>query len=461
MTLTLRYTAVSHRGLIRSGNQDSVYSGPNFFAVADGMGGMAAGDIASQVVIEVMSSLDTKSVGEDLTADLADAVGDANGRLRAMVEENPQMEGMGTTLTAFLFSGGSLGMVHIGDSRAYRLRGERLDQITKDDTYVQMLVDEGQLSPEDAETHPQRSLLLRALGSHEVEPTFAMLEAVPQDRYLVCSDGLSGVVSDETLEQTLNEVSDLGEAADRLLQLALRGGGPDNITVLVADVVDDGSGNVEPIVAGAAAAGREEDSSPDPTSAAARAAATAHNSSQEEPAEVADSSDAAARRDDGPMQASSVKRRLGWYALTVLLLVSILVSGGYLLYQNQYYVGVDDNDEVAIFKGFRGEVLGLSLSQLEARSGRSVDDLTPDVQRTVEEGIIVDDLEAAQAKMDEVTGDEAMLLPLCDTGQTPDDDEETSTPGDDEDDEEEEDDPSPDASPEPTAQPGVDCRTAE
>lgn len=208
MTLTLRYAAISDRGLIRSGNQDSVYAGPRLIAVADGMGGMAAGDIASSIVIGALAPLDDDVPRGELTSTLADAVEESNARIREMVEEHPEMEGMGTTLTAFLFSGSLLGMAHVGDSRAYRLRDSTLLQLTKDDTYVQMLVDDGRITADEAESHPQRSLLLRALGSNEVETTFATLEAASGDRYLLCSDGLSGVVSDETIAETLRDVAD-------------------------------------------------------------------------------------------------------------------------------------------------------------------------------------------------------------------------------------------------------------
>jgi len=453
MTLTLRYAAVSDRGLIRSGNQDSVYAGPRLIAVADGMGGMAAGDLASSIVIGALSVLDEDVPRGDLTAALAGAVEDANARIRTTVEENPQMEGMGTTLTGFLFSGSTLGMVHIGDSRAYRLRGGELVQVTKDDTYVQMLVDEGQLSPEDAETHPQRSLLLRALGSNEVEPTFASLEAVPGDRYLLCSDGLSGVVSDETIADVLRQVPDPHEAVDRLLQLALRGGAPDNVTVLIADISDADIIEAAPIVAGAAAFGRDDASSADPSTAAARAAATTNNNNGPDPIP------------EEPVAEVEPPRKRGkarWYVLIAVLLVGIIISAGYLVYQGQYFVGVDDDGKVAVFQGFNGEALGVSLSSVEISSDRSVDDLTPDARRKVEAGIPANDREHAIEILENMTDpgpNNGNLLDLC--PPTPD----STSP---------EDNPTPDStSPEdtPTATPspststgpapGVDCRVNE
>ncbi len=440
MTLTLRYAAISDRGLIRSGNQDSVYAGPRLIAVADGMGGMAAGDIASSIVISALAPLDEDVPRGELTSTLADAVEESNARIRAMVEEHPEMEGMGTTLTAFLFSGSMLGMAHVGDSRAYRLRDDSLLQLTKDDTYVQMLVDDGRISADEAESHPQRSLLLRALGSNEVETTFATLEATAGDRYLLCSDGLSGVVSDETIAETLREVTDPHEAADRLVQLALRGGGPDNVTVLVADVTDAGVTEGEPIIAGAAAAD-DATSSADPSSAAARAAAT---TAVETPAADPEPDD-----DFSGEQSSPAKKRSGrakWYALAVVLVLLVVSSLGYLVYQGQYYVGVNDDDNVAVFQGFNADLFGLPLSSVETVSDRSVNDLTPNTQQRLESGIQADGLQDAHRIMDEVTNSGSNLLDPC---PTPD---ESSSP-----------DASASASQssEESPEPGVDCRPTD
>src|SRR5919205_1222616 len=230
MSLALRFAARSDRGLIRGNNQDSVYAGPRLLAVADGMGGHAAGDVASKVVIAALEHL-----GE-------------------VIRESPQLEGMGTTLTAILFAGGRLALCHVGDSRAYLVRDGQLTQITHDDTFVQTLIDDGRITPEEANSHPQRSLLLRALNGQDVEPALTMREARAGDRYLLCSDGLSGVVSEETLAEALKD-PDPQSTADRLIELALRSGGPDNITVIVADVVDDDGRRpalIEPVVDGAA-----------------------------------------------------------------------------------------------------------------------------------------------------------------------------------------------------------------
>ncbi|HEX2419799.1 MAG TPA: protein phosphatase 2C domain-containing protein, partial [Micromonosporaceae bacterium] len=281
MTLTLRYAARSDRGLIRDGNQDSVYAGPRLLAVADGMGGMAAGDVASNIVIGVLAPLDEDVPGGDLIDRLRQAVAGANQQLRETVEANPQMEGMGTTLTAMLFSGSKVGLVNVGDSRTYQFRDGQLVQVTKDDTYVQMLVDEGRITPEEAGSHPQRSLLTRALDGREVDPEYSVREVRASDRYLLCSDGLSGVVSHETIAETLRDFQNPDECVERLVQLALRGGGPDNVTVIVADVTDADIIESQPIVGGAASRDRGMATAADPASPAARAALAARPPDQQ------------------------------------------------------------------------------------------------------------------------------------------------------------------------------------
>ena len=206
MTLVLRYSARSDRGLVRQNNQDAVYAGPRLLALADGMGGHAAGEVASSLVISALAPLDEDDPGDDLLAELRDATVEGNAAITRHVADAPDLEGMGTTLTAILFAGTRLGLVHIGDSRAYQLRDGMLTQITKDDTFVQSLIDEGRITEEEAHTHPQRSLLLRAITGQDVDPSLTIREARPGDRYLLCSDGLSGVVSDETLAETLRRL---------------------------------------------------------------------------------------------------------------------------------------------------------------------------------------------------------------------------------------------------------------
>ncbi|MDH6134692.1 serine/threonine protein phosphatase PrpC [Kitasatospora sp. MAA4] len=242
MSLVLRFAAGSHKGLIREGNEDSGYAGPRLLAVADGMGGAAAGEVASSEALSSIVSLDEADLRADLLTLLSDAVHAANERLRVMVEQDPQLEGMGCTLTALLWTGERMGLAHVGDSRAYLLRDGSLTQITQDHTWVQRLVDEGRITAEEAETHPQRSLLMRALdGRGQVEPDLSIREVRAGDRYLICSDGLSGPVSHQTLEETLGSFYAPEQTIQELIQLALRGGGPDNITCIVADVIEVGA----------------------------------------------------------------------------------------------------------------------------------------------------------------------------------------------------------------------------
>jgi PPM family protein phosphatase len=260
MTLALRYAVRSDVGLLREGNEDSAYAGPHLLAVADGMGGHAAGEVASAATITTIAPLDAEDPGPDLVGALADAVATANLRLQELIISDPAIEGMGTTLTALLWSEGYAALCHIGDSRAYLMRDGQFMQITHDHTLVQSLVDEGKITEDDVATHPHRSLLLRALDGRTIaEPDLVPLETYNGDRYLLCSDGLSGVVTEQTLHQTLASIADPDKAALRLVELAIKGGGPDNITCIVADVIDPRLSRVQPTwqpaFAGAAANG--------------------------------------------------------------------------------------------------------------------------------------------------------------------------------------------------------------
>jgi PPM family protein phosphatase len=237
MTLELRFAVRSDVGLLREGNEDSAYAGPRLLAVADGMGGHAAGEVASAAVIDALRPLDTQVPAGELLNALDHAVRRANGALRDIVRADPSLRGMGTTLTALLWSGSQLGLVHIGDSRAYLVRDGEVFQITHDHTMVQSLLDDGKITAEEVATHPQRSLLLRALSGISSEPDLQLREARPADRYLLCSDGLHAVASAESIARVLLSVSDPDQAAKDLIALAIDGGGPDNVTAIVADVI--------------------------------------------------------------------------------------------------------------------------------------------------------------------------------------------------------------------------------
>ena len=237
MTYALTYAAASHVGLIRGNNEDSAYAGPHLLALADGMGGHAAGEIASQLMISHIAHVDDVGPGDDMCGQLADAMAEGNTAIANQIDINPATEGMGCTLDAFFFNDDTLAICHVGDSRGYLYRDGQLKQITKDDTYVQSLVDEGQLAPEDVSNHPQRSLILKALTGRPVEPTLMLRDVRPGDRYLLCSDGLSDPVSHDTIADIVSGGT-LDQAAERLIDLALRSGGPDNVTVVLGEIVD-------------------------------------------------------------------------------------------------------------------------------------------------------------------------------------------------------------------------------
>jgi len=355
LAIALRYAARSDVGLVRRNNQDSGYAGPHLLVVADGMGGHAGGDVASSLAIGELAPLDGESHGRDALDLLLQAVLDAHRELLARVDQEPALAGMGTTVTALLRTGNRLALAHIGDSRAYLLRDGVLAQITKDHTFVQTLVDEGRLTAAEAEQHPQRSVLMRVLSDivDDVHPDMSMREARVGDRYLLCSDGLSGVVSAETLQETLAAQAEPGATAETLVQLALRAGAPDNVTCIVADVVDEATlADVAPAVVGAASlqqAGRRP--ADGRSSAAERAAAL---TPQAEP-------------DDGAAAAPVSRRRVARRVLGGLVVVAVLFGGGLAAYQwvhRQYFVG-DHEGSVAIFRGLSQDVGPLRLANLD------------------------------------------------------------------------------------------------
>ncbi len=385
MTLGLRYAARSDVGLRRDGNEDSLYAGPRLLAVADGMGGHAAGEVASAVAIAALAPLDQDSPGADPLDALRRAVDDAKAHLRDMVAGDAALEGMGTTLTALLWAGTRLGLVHVGDSRAYLLRDGGLSQITHDHTLVQALIDEGRLTAEEARYHPQRSVMLRTLDGREVELDLSVREVRAGDRYLLCTDGLSGVVSEATLRDSLL-LADPQEVVDRLVELALRGGGPDNITCVVADVVDAGPPGDEPVLVGGAAATEGAPSVPSAETAAGRAALATRRRQPPRPT-------------SSPRLASEVppphRVRRVWVAVLVALGLAALAGAGVLYARSQYYVGAA-GDEVAIYQGLAGSVAGVRLSDVRERLDVEVANLPAFMRRRVYEGIPAKDLADAR-----------------------------------------------------------------
>jgi PPM family protein phosphatase len=364
MTLSLRYAARSDIGLVRSGNEDSGYAGPRLLVVADGMGGHAAGEVASSIVVASMAALDDDDLGGDLLDALAEAVDGAEKALSRMVDNDTALEGMGTTLTALLWSGPRVGLAHVGDSRAYLLRGGDLLRLTHDHTYVQTLVDAGRLSKEEAEQHPRRSLLIRALdGRTQAQPDLSVREVRSGDRFLVCSDGLTGVVSEETLRTELAGAGP-AEAAEKLVALALRSGGPDNVTVIVADVVDtDIRPDTVAEVVGAAGdptlAARAADAIGDSPAARARTAL----SPDADAAQAQRVADRVATEADHERRSSRRRWvRRGLVLLGVLALLAVAFAGFAAWVNAQYYVGVK-NGQVTVYRGVQQSIAGQDLSR--------------------------------------------------------------------------------------------------
>jgi len=391
MTIALRYAAYSDVGCLREGNEDSGYAGQHLLAVADGMGGYAGGEVASSIAISTIRRLDTDDPRSDEMVEvLQNAVVQANASLSQRIMEEPQLENMGTTLTAMLWAEGRVALLHIGDSRAYLLRGQTFKQITHDHTLVQTLVDEGKITEEEVATHPQRSLILRALdGKSPVDPDVSINEAEVGDRYLLCSDGLSGVVSQKTIRETLEAEDDPHSAARKLIDLAIRGGGPDNITAVVADVVETdadltGASHASQVV-GAADQRREgvDEGSDTPARRARELRNNSGDTAEMDPVEDEDPDYGEPYEDQrGSGGESEYGRRRWWPMVLIFLLVVALVAGvGYYFgnryVQNQYFVGPSaDGDTVSVHQGIDTNIAGIDLSEEIETSNIRIDDLS-------------------------------------------------------------------------------------
>ncbi|MGQ4496008.1 PP2C family protein-serine/threonine phosphatase [Dermabacteraceae bacterium P13115] len=401
MTIALRYAARSDVGLLRSNNQDSAYAGEHLLAVADGMGGHAGGDIASSIVIARLAELDAETPANDIVAALENVILDANDALLQRAQDEPALAGLGTTVTALLRTEGKFALAHIGDSRGYLLRGDSFTQVTKDHTLVQRLMDEGRLTAEEAEHHPHRSAVLKVLGDVDSDPDLDMSlrPAHPGDRWLLCSDGLSGPVSDSTLEQTLREFSDVGECADKLIELALKGGGPDNVTCIVADVLelDDLPAGMSPShdvqVVGSAAA-----NCPPRSSASSSASRAADLLRTEEPEPLPEEPEDAVQE---------TAKRSAWPAVIVSVLLAsllaILVWFGMSWVRTQYFVG-SDGTNVVIYRGINQDLGSFPLYEPEATTQIKLSDLPQAYQRQVSDTIPADSRGAADRIVESLTG---------------------------------------------------------
>lgn len=377
------FAARSDIGLKRTSNQDSAYAGPNLLVIADGMGGAAGGDIASSVAIAYLAPLDFEVHKADtLLPLLHQAFQDAHDELLRRAMDNPELIGLGTTCIALLRAGNKLAMAHIGDSRAYVLRGQTMTQVTTDHSFVQFLISQGEITPEEAHDHPQRNAVTKVLGYDEllVEPDETMREAVEGDRWLLCSDGLSGLVSDETIQQILTTIPDPAECAETLISLALRAGGTDNVTCVVADLVPAGSAGLPtPQVVGSASLERFSPSRLGTGSAAKAAQLT---TSQELPAITAPPLEDPRKNIPRPSNLRAM--------LLTLLLTAVLIIGGWVGYawsQTQFYVTAV-NGSIVMYQGIPQYIGSWQLSTPLADTGLKVADLPPAEQARLQEPVI-------------------------------------------------------------------------
>ncbi len=388
MALSLRTGAFSDIGRTRKKNDDSGYAGTHFVMVADGMGGAPAGDLASAVAVQTMQRLDAPAP-DDLLQALAGAVHRANDRLTELIEEDPSVEGMGTTVTAVLFVGDQIGIAHLGDSRGYLWRDGELIPLTSDHTWVQSLIDEGRITEDEAKTHSHRSLLLKVLdGRHDNEPDLSVFDVRPGDRILLCSDGLSGFVELDRIAEALS-AGEAQEVSRELTQLALDSHSTDNVTVVVADVVDEPmSDTFVPLVVGSAA-----EETPGRIGRIRSWAQRDHVDRNEAlvDAELDPEERRYAPREPGRFR--WLKRVLVLGA--VLALVAVIGIYSYSWSQEQYYVGEHDG-QVAIFQGVQEDLPGIDLNSVYRVEDISLDSLPSFRRSQVIEGMTAGDLDDAE-----------------------------------------------------------------
>ena len=239
MPMVVRAVAATDQGLVRSNNEDAVFVGDRLLVVADGMGGLPAGELASDILVRALAVVDDMPDTDEPLQDLIAALQTANERIEAAVSDDAARDGMGTTVTALLLSGDGMAALNVGDSRCYLSRDGEMTQLTRDDTYVQALVDQGVLTPDDARRHPQRALVTQAVQGGSFSPAGRMVPTRVGDRFLLCSDGLTDYVDDAVIASILRDFPDREACAAELIARTLEAGAPDNVTVIVADVTTD------------------------------------------------------------------------------------------------------------------------------------------------------------------------------------------------------------------------------
>lgn len=395
MTLTLRFAATSDVGRVRKDNQDSGYAGLNLLAVADGVGGAARGDIASSATIDTLRKLDVPAAEDPLSA-LAATIHLAHDRLAEIVETHPDLDGTSTTLTAAVFDGTQLSVGHVGDSRGYLLRDGVLQQITSDHSLVQSLVDEGRITEEEARVHPHRNLILKAIDSvHEPEPDLFTVPVQAGDRLLFCSDGCSGVLENHVMAALL--VGDaLDVIADGLVTAALEAGSSDNVTVVVAEVLEGEPQAATPLRVGAAAS-------------------TPH-------LQIPDNAETGNLTEDDLEDLNKVAidpeairyaplpppRRVWLRRLVALVVVLGLIGGAgfgaYRYSQSRYYLKADDAGQVFIYRGVDQSIFGFDLSEKVEDTGYNLNQLGDQKER-IADGIGLKNRNAALPLLEKACND--------------------------------------------------------
>jgi serine/threonine protein phosphatase PrpC len=405
--------AASDVGKVRSSNQDSGYAGINLFFVADGMGGHAGGDIASAITAQHVATADEPvENSQQAEQKLIDYIWQANEKLGASVDQHSELAGMGTTFSGIFVNGTSVSIGHIGDSRIYLARDGVVKQITSDHTFVQRLVDTGRISEEEALVHPRRSVLMRVLGDVEQFPEVDLdtFETKPGDRWMVCSDGLSGVIPEGLMHRILLSKSTVQEATDLLVGEALEFGAPDNVTVVLVDVLDDKDKiEVSPSrnFVGSAASevvieerkGRRILRILNPMTLIEML------QKPEDPTSFAPESEELLEKILKDTKGRIRARRLRQIA-TYLLIVAAATYGLFLAYeytQTRFFVGVNDG-VVVIYKGIKEELGPFKFSSVYEVSSITLESLNDFQREALERSIATESLEEARRVLDQLGG---------------------------------------------------------
>lgn len=403
--------ASSHVGKVRATNQDSGSVGNHLFVVADGMGGHAGGDVASAIAVKHLVSIDHAfETTDDAREELYRGILGAGAKLTQAVAEHPELTGMGTTVSAMVRVGHQMVIAHIGDSRIYRLRDGTLEQITADHTFVQRLVDTGRITAEEAAVHPRRSVLMRVLGDVDVDPEIDthIVDTAPGDRWLLCSDGLSGYVSEREIAEILLGIDDPREAVDKLILASLAEGAPDNVTVVIAHVEEgfDLSPPAEPRIVGSASEPLTYETGP--VTRVQRLPALLLHPLRAQP--IADEHfepeegylDELIAEDRQRLR----RRRIVW-SIGVVLVIGAIAWGVFASYQwtqTKYFVGAEDG-VVVIYQGVQQNVGPFSLSSAFEETGIIVDELPLFIQDSVRDTLPADSLEEARDIVERLTRD--------------------------------------------------------